>query len=146
MRFLVTSIFLYACESRSLTAELQRRIRAMEMRCYRKIQCLSYKDHVTSKEFCAKIYQAIGPQEDSDHRKETQPEMVWTYLPFIRSGQNHLARHSEREKMRRQTEKETERQNQGMDRPGVRQISVSARTGLEPASATWWDFGEVPNF
>ena len=34
MRSLVTSIFLYACESWTLTAELQRRIQAMEMRCY----------------------------------------------------------------------------------------------------------------
>ena len=32
-RSLVTSIFLYACESWTLTAELQRRIQAMEMRC-----------------------------------------------------------------------------------------------------------------
>ena len=32
MRSLVTSIFLYACESWTLTAELQRRIQAMEMR------------------------------------------------------------------------------------------------------------------
>ena len=37
MRSLVTSTFLYACESWTLTAELQRRIQAMEMRCYRKI-------------------------------------------------------------------------------------------------------------
>ena len=37
MRSLVTSIFLYACESWTLTAELQRRIQAIEMRCYRKI-------------------------------------------------------------------------------------------------------------
>ena len=42
-------------------------------------------------------------------------------LPFIRSGQNHLARHSEREKKTRQTEKEVGRQHLGMDRPGVRQ-------------------------
>ena len=48
MRFLVTSIFLYACESWTLTAELQRRIQAMEMRCYRKILHISYKDHVTN--------------------------------------------------------------------------------------------------
>ena len=34
---LVTSIFLYACESWTLTAGLQRRIQAMEMRCYRQI-------------------------------------------------------------------------------------------------------------
>ena len=45
--------------------------------------------------------------------------MVWTCLPFIRSGQNHLARHSEMGKKTRQTEKEVVRQHQGMDRPGI---------------------------
>ena len=64
MRSLVTSIFLYACESWTLTAELQRRIQAMEMRCYRKIPCISYKDHVTNEEVSAKIQQATGPHED----------------------------------------------------------------------------------
>ena len=64
MRFLVTSIILYACESWTLTAELQRRKRAMEMRCYLKILRISYKDHVTNEEVCAKIQQAIGPHED----------------------------------------------------------------------------------
>ena len=61
---LVTSIFLYACESWTLTAQLQRRIQATEMRCYRKILHISYKDHVTNEEVCAKIQQAIGPGED----------------------------------------------------------------------------------
>ena len=37
MRSLVTSFFLYACKAWTLTAELQRRIQAMEMRCYCKI-------------------------------------------------------------------------------------------------------------
>ena len=64
MRSLVTSIFLYACESLTLTAELQRKIQAMEMRCYRKILHISYKDHVTNEEVCAKIQQATGPHED----------------------------------------------------------------------------------
>ena len=64
MRSLVTSIFLYACESWTLTAELQRRIQAMEMRCYREILHTSYKDHVTNEEVRAKIQQAIGPHED----------------------------------------------------------------------------------
>ena len=36
MHSLVTSIFLYACESWTLTAELQRRKQVMEMRCYRR--------------------------------------------------------------------------------------------------------------
>ena len=55
MRSLIISIFLYACESCTLTAELQRRIQAMEMRCCRKILHISYKDHVTNEEVRAKI-------------------------------------------------------------------------------------------
>ncbi|WP_419585707.1 hypothetical protein, partial [Thiolapillus sp.] len=39
-------------------------IQAMEMRCYRKILHISYKDHVTNEEVRAKIQQAIGPHED----------------------------------------------------------------------------------
>ena len=64
MHSLVISIFMYACESWTLTAELKRRVQAMEMRCYRKILRISYKDHVTNEEVRAKIQQAIGPQED----------------------------------------------------------------------------------
>ena len=64
MHSLVTSIFLYACESWTLTAELQRRIEAMEMRCYCMILHISYKDHVTNEEVCAKIKQAIRPHKD----------------------------------------------------------------------------------
>ena len=64
MRSLITYIFLYACESRTLTAELQRKIQAMKMRCYHKILRISYKDHVTDEEVRAKIQQAIGPHED----------------------------------------------------------------------------------
>ena len=45
---LVTSMFLHACKLWTLTAELQRRIQAMEMRCYRKILRISYKDNVTN--------------------------------------------------------------------------------------------------
>ena len=57
-----------------------------------------------------------------DDRKEAQTAVVWSCLPFIRSGQNHLARHSERGKTKRQTEEEVGRQHQGMDRPGVHQV------------------------
>ena len=72
-------------------------------------------------------YQQRSPCEDPtgflttrrppDHRKETQTVVVW--LSFIRSCQNHLARHSERGKKTRPTEEEVRRQHQGMDRPGV---------------------------
>ena len=64
MRSLVTSIFLHACESWTLTAELKRRIQTMEMRCYRKILHISYKDHVTNEQVRAKIQLVIGSHED----------------------------------------------------------------------------------
>ena len=50
MRTLILSTFLYACESLTLTAEIERRIQALEMRCYRRLLNISYKDHVTNEE------------------------------------------------------------------------------------------------
>ena len=71
----------------------------------------------------AKIQQATGPHEDLlTIVKRRKLAVIWSCLPFIRSGQNHLARHSERGKKTRQTEEEVGRQHQGMDRPGVRQV------------------------
>ena len=55
MRSLVISIFLYACESWTLTAELEKRTQAFEMRCYQRLLNISYKDHVTNEEVRTKI-------------------------------------------------------------------------------------------
>ena len=97
MRSLVTSISLYACESWTLSADLQSRIRAMEIMCYRKRLRISYKDPAGNR----------TTRRPPDRRKETKTAVVWIglFLPFIRSSQNHLARHSERGKKTRQTEK-----------------------------------------
>ena len=57
-----------------------------------------------------------------DHRKVTQTAVVWSCLPFIRFGQNHLARNRERGKKTRQTEEEVGRKYQGVDWPEVRQV------------------------
>ena len=57
-----------------------------------------------------------------DYRKETQTAVVWSCFPFIRSGQNRLARYRARGEKTRQTEEEVERQHQGTDKPGVRQV------------------------
>ena len=102
MRSRVTSVFLYVCESWTLTAELQRRIRAIEMRCYRKILRISYKDHVYYQRgsLCQDPAGNRTTRRPLDHRKGTQIAMVRTCLPFIKSGQNHLARHSERRRGR----------------------------------------------
>lgn len=62
-RSLALSVFLYACESWTLTAELQR-IQATEMRCYRKILGIHYTDHVTNEEVHKKMTDAIGPHDD----------------------------------------------------------------------------------
>ena len=92
----------------------------MEVRCYRKLLRISYKDHVTNEEDRAKISAGNRTTRRPDRRKVTQTAVVWSCFPFIRSGQNHLARHSERGKKTTQTEEEVGRQRQGTDRPGVR--------------------------
>ena len=122
MHSLGKAIFLYACESWTLTAELQRKVQAMEMRCYCKILHISYKDHVTNKEVLAKILQAIGPHEDLLISIE-RCKLQWN---------GHVSRSSDLAKTvsqgtvkggRRQgRRKEVGRQHQGMGRPGVRQV------------------------
>ena len=64
MRSLVMSIYLYACETWTLTADLERRIQAMEMRCFRRLLGISYKDHITNEEVRNRIRQAIGTYEE----------------------------------------------------------------------------------
>ena len=64
MRSLVISIFLYACETWTLTAELEKKIQTTEMRCFRRLLGISYRDHVTNEKVGNRIRQAIGPYED----------------------------------------------------------------------------------
>ena len=61
-----------------------------------------------------------------DDRRKMQTAVVWSCFPFIRSGQNHLARHIERGKKTRRTKEEVGRQHQGMERPGVRQVPAGS--------------------
>ena len=64
MRSLVISIFLYTLESWTLTAELQKRMQAFEMRCYRRLLNFLYKDHITNKEVQRKIQAGIAEYDD----------------------------------------------------------------------------------
>ena len=50
MHSLVISIFLYASESWTLTAELEKRTQAFEMNCYWRLLNISFKNHVTNEE------------------------------------------------------------------------------------------------
>ena len=61
---LILSTFLYACESLTLTVEIDRRIQALEMRCYRRLLNISYKDHMTNEEVRSRIQNATGMHND----------------------------------------------------------------------------------
>ena len=58
------SIFLYACESWTLTAELEKRTQAFEMRHHRRLLNISYKDNITNEEVRRKIQAAIGEYDE----------------------------------------------------------------------------------
>ena len=119
MRSLVTFIFLYACESWTLTEELQRRIQALETRCYRKILRISYKYHVSNEEVRTKIQQAIGPHEDLTTVKKRRLQWYGDVSHF-----SDLAKAIYQGTMKggRQTEEEEGRQHQEMYRLGVLQV------------------------
>ena len=95
----------------------------MEIRQYRKVLRISYKNHVTNEEVGAKIQQVVGPHEDLMTIVNTRElQRIWTCLLFIRSGQKHLARHRERGKKTKQAEEEVGRRHQGMDKPRDHQV------------------------
>ena len=81
----------------------------------------TYKDRVTNEKVCTKTQQATGPHEDLLTIVKRR-KLKWYGPVYVRPGQNHLARHSEREKKARQTEEEVGRQHQGMDKPGVPRV------------------------
>ena len=119
MRSLVNSIFLYACESWTLTAELEKRTQAFEMRCYRRLLNISYKDHVTNEEVRRKIQAAIGEYDEllTLVKKRKPCLKVFWFSKDIPIG------HSERKKKKRQTEEEVGRQYQRVDRNGLCQLN-----------------------
>ena len=64
LRSIVTSTFLYACETWTLTAELGRKIQTFEMRCYRKIFGISFRDRITNEDVRNRVSASIGPHDD----------------------------------------------------------------------------------
>ena len=56
MRFLVISIFLYVCESWTLTAETEKKLQAFKKRCYRRLLKFSCREHITNEEVHRKIH------------------------------------------------------------------------------------------
>ena len=64
LRSLIMSIFLYACETWTLTAETERKIQTVEMRSFRRLLGISYREHITNEEVRSRIRQAIGPYKE----------------------------------------------------------------------------------
>ena len=64
MSSLAMSRFLCAYETWTITADIERRIQALEMRCFRKLLGISYRDHITNEQVKARIGNAIGSYED----------------------------------------------------------------------------------
>ena len=107
----------------------------MEMRFYRKILHISYKDHVTKEEVRARIQQAIGPHDDlltTVKRRRLQ----WYGHVSSSSGlaKTILARHSER-----MEEDKADRGRGGMTTSGNGQAWSSASPrGLWRTGKKWW--------
>ena len=119
---IVTSICMYACESWTLTAELQRKIRAMEMRCCHRILHISHKDHITYEEVRDKIQQAIEPHENLLTIVKRCKLQRYGHISLSSDLVKTILQGTvTRGKKTRQTEEEVGRQHQGIDRPGVRQ-------------------------
>ena len=124
MHSLVTSIFLYACELWTLTAELQRRIQTVGNE-----KLLHDTTHLVQRPY----YQRGSPCQDPasnrttrrppDHCKQTRTEVVWTCLSFVRSGQIHFCKtEGKEEENKAEREEEVGRRHQEMNMPGVRQV------------------------
>ena len=103
MRSFVISIFLYASEPWTLTAELEKRTQVFEMRCYRRLLIILYKDHVNNEEVRRKSQAAIG-QYDELLTMVKKRKLRWFDHVSRSSG---LAKtvHSERKKKKRQADR-----------------------------------------
>ena len=73
---LVLSMLLYGCESWTLTADLERRIQAFENKCYRRILCISYREHTASEYVWQQVNILAGCQELSLSTVR-RPKLAW---------------------------------------------------------------------
>ena len=84
------STFLYACENWTLTAELARKIQALEMRCYRTFLNISCKDHVMNKEVRSRTQDTIGVHDDL-LTIEAETQMEWPHFKILLHGEDFSA-------------------------------------------------------
>ena len=102
------------CETWTITADIERRIQALEMRCFRKLLGTSYRDHISNEDVKTRTGNAIGLYEDHllTSMEKTQTEVVRARHKIIRTGQDYPTGNSTRRKSKRQTEETMGRQHQ----------------------------------
>ena len=124
MRSLVSSIFVYACESWTLTTELEKITQAFQMRCYWRLLNISYKNHVTNEEVRRKTQAAIG-EYDELLTLIKKRKLRWFGHVSWSSGlaKTILQGTVKAKKKKRQTEEEVKRQYQKVDRNGICQLN-----------------------
>ena len=81
-----------------MTAELEKRRQAFNMRCFERLLNISYKDHVTNKEVHRKIHSAIA-EYDELLTLVKKRKLRWF-------SKDNPTGHSERKNKKRQTEEE----------------------------------------
>ena len=128
MRLLVIYVFLYACESWTLTAELEKRTQAFEIRCYRRLLNISDKGHVTNEEVRRKIQADIG-EYDKHLALVKKRKLRWFGHVSRSSGSAKtvllkLGSTVKGKRKKRQTEEEVGRQYQRVDRNGLWQLKT----------------------
>ena len=90
---LVFSIYLYVCKTWTLTADLQRRIQAMKMRCYYTLMGISYWDHVSNERGMEDAQSVHWPAHQSPENSQIEEAgMAWTHYAKEWSHQNSLTR------------------------------------------------------
>ena len=103
---LIMPIFLYACETWTLTAETERKIQTMEMRSFRSLLGISYREHITNEEVRSRIRQAIWALKRTlDHCETTQAAVVWAHYKIFGPYQDISPGHCARWGKKGQTEK-----------------------------------------
>ena len=126
MRSLVLSIVLYARATWTFTAHIERRMQAMEMRCF-KLLGISYRNRITNKEVKPTFENAIGPYDDlrtSVNRRKlklrARHTITWT-------GQDCSTGNSTRRETKRQTQKTMGRQHKRVDWPKMEHHTAESR-------------------
>ena len=123
-RKLVIFIFLYACESWTLTAELEKRTQAFEMRCYRRLLNISYKHHITNEEVRRKIQAAIGEYDELLTLVKKRKLRCFGHVSRSSGLAKTILQGTVKGKRKRtQIEEEVGRQYQRVDRNGLCQLN-----------------------